>query len=75
MEKPIAKKIIEKPKRNSIVWTIAFLLNIPLSSFNSSKETPVMYERKAGYKGSEHGEINDNNPAPNAKNKLNCSNK
>jgi len=75
VENPIAKKIIEKPERNRMVWTIAFLFKMPFSFFNSSKETPVIYERKAGYKGREQGEIKDNKPAPNAKNKLNCSNK
>jgi hypothetical protein len=26
-----------------------------------------MYDKKAGYSGKQHGEINDKNPAPNAK--------
>ncbi|CAI8927056.1 hypothetical protein EMIT0180MI3_30015 [Priestia megaterium] len=29
-----------------------------------------MYDKKAGYKGKQQGEINDKNPAPNAKNKF-----
>jgi hypothetical protein len=29
--------------------------------------TPVIYDKKAGYSGRQHGEINDRNPAPKAR--------
>lgn len=66
---------MENPTRNKIVCKKAFLLKIPFPSFRSLMETPVIYERKAGYKGREQGEINDKRPAPNARNKLICSKK
>lgn len=51
----------------------SFLFKEPLLFFKSFKDTPVIYERKAGYNGSEHGDINDKNPAPKARNKFSCT--
>lgn len=45
----------------------ALLLTKCLLCFKSLTDIPVMYERNAGYKGKEHGDTNDNSPAPNAR--------
>lgn len=70
VERPRARKIIEKPNKNKSVFFIACLLKIPLFSFNSFNDTPVIYERNAGYNGNEQGDRKDNNPAPKTSNKL-----
>lgn len=61
---------MEKPSKNNNVFFIACRLKIPLFSFNSFNETPVIYERNAGYNGNEQGDKKDNNPAPKTSNKL-----
>lgn len=70
VERPSAIKMIEKPNKNNNVFFIACRVKIPLFSFNSFKDTPVIYERKAGYNGNEQGDKKDNNPAPKTSNKL-----
>lgn len=52
----------------------AFFLKMPRSSLSSFTVIPVRQERKAGYKGNAQGDKNDKKPAPNARNKLICSN-
>jgi|GEM_PF-6994824 len=48
------------------VCNSACLWKIPLPSFRSLTETPVMYDRNEGYKGKQHGDTKDRNPAPKA---------
>ncbi len=57
----------EKPTKKNNVCSKLLLCNMALSVFNSLTLMPVMYERKAGYKGKQHGEMKLRNPAPNAK--------
>jgi len=61
------ERLISVAKNDSVVLTwrslpffMKYLKYLQLEKYlfyleNSSKDTPVMYERKAGYKGSEHG--------------------
>jgi hypothetical protein len=60
----------EKPTKKKKVCNKLLFCSIAFSVFNSLTDTPVIYDKKAGYKGKLHGEINDKKPAPNAKNTL-----
>jgi len=67
-------KITEKPIRKIIVWIMPLFRDFALSVFISSSDIPVIYDIKAGYNGSVHGDTKFKRPAPNARNKFKSAN-